>query len=223
MMPQHEETGGVVGFVFDAGGKDVQSITLCGGFACNGAGFRFFGGQAGSFGIADYGQAFGLGQVTIEPFMALRQRLWVGIDAAWRLFRIKRGDFAQQILVYPQVDLATNPERGREEQVEGASDRSFRRVFDRNDGVIGVSRLDCAENFINAGAGSEVGRVAEMLVGGHFGEGAHRPQEGDAQGLLQREAGGHDFTHDTLHGFVGQGAGLASAMRRKTWASRSGR
>ena len=54
-------------------------VMLGGGLAGNGSGLRLGGGEAGGFGVAGHGNAGGVGQVAVEPFVALGQRLGVGI------------------------------------------------------------------------------------------------------------------------------------------------
>ena len=83
-MAEDEETGGVVGLVFDVGSEFGQMVMLGGGLTGNGGGLRLGSGEAGGFGVAGHGNAGGVGQVAIEPFVALGQRLGVGIH----LFRL---------------------------------------------------------------------------------------------------------------------------------------
>ncbi|EEG24145.1 hypothetical protein EIKCOROL_01163 [Eikenella corrodens ATCC 23834] len=79
VVAEDEETGGVVGLVFDVGSEFGQVVVLGGGLAGNGGGLRLGSGEAGSFGVAGHGNAGGMGQVAVEPLVTLSQRLGVGI------------------------------------------------------------------------------------------------------------------------------------------------
>jgi len=79
VVAEDEETGGVVRLVFDVGGEFGQVVVLGGGLTGNSGGLRLGSGEAGGFGVAGHGNAGGVGQVAIEPFVALSQRLSVGI------------------------------------------------------------------------------------------------------------------------------------------------
>ena len=51
--------------------------------------------------------------------------------------------------------------------------------------------------------------MAEVLQGRGLGESTFRPQVSDAQGLFQRQAGGHDLAKQTRHLFTVQRPGIA--------------
>ena len=107
----------------------MQAKTAACAQAGNGCAVGVFGGQAGAFGIAGGGVALGMGQVGIEPVLALRQSLRMGID---RLNLLQIALLAQQVVPNQQADFADDVQWRSQEQIQRARHHAFGGIFHRH-------------------------------------------------------------------------------------------
>ncbi len=80
MVREDDEAGRVVRIVLDIGGKYIQFVETRCRLAGNRAGSRIGSRHARRFGIAGDRHARQVRQVAIEPFVALRQGLGMGVE-----------------------------------------------------------------------------------------------------------------------------------------------
>ncbi|MCY1418425.1 hypothetical protein D9M71_339840 [compost metagenome] len=91
-----------------------------------------------------------------------------------------------------------------EEAVEGVVDRALGGVLHRHHAEVDRTGGHFAKHFVDGGHGGADHRMTEMLERRGLGEGAFRPQVGDLERLLERQAGGHDFAEQPRHFLVVQ-------------------
>ncbi|EXI92706.1 MAG: hypothetical protein AW12_00421 [Candidatus Accumulibacter sp. BA-94] len=84
-----------------------------------------------------------------------------------------------------QDDLAADLQRRRQQQVERPPDRALGRVLDRHHGIVGMQRLDLAEDVVDRNLRQQARSVTEMLHRRALREGAERSEEGNAERLLE--------------------------------------
>ena len=140
-----------------------------------------------------------------KPALALREALRVRVHL---VYRVEPARAAHEALMDRQHHFAAHARGGRKQQIEGASDRAFGGVLDRDDGVLGGARFDLPEHVIDRCAGGELYRAAEMLEGGFLAVGALGPEESDRHLVFERAARRHDFGIDALDRAVGEWAGI---------------
>ena len=80
MLGQHDETCRVVWIILDAGGENGKFIKRSGSLTRHGGRTSFACGHSGGLGVARHSNARNIRQVAIQPLMALRKRLSMGID-----------------------------------------------------------------------------------------------------------------------------------------------
>src|SRR5690606_25749537 len=101
-----------------------------------------------------------------------------------------------QVVAHQQADLAHEMRGGVQKQVEGPGDHTFDRIFDTHNAELRAARGGGVEDFIEVGAVDNVGGATKEFDGGLLAEGALGPQNGDALGRLECQAGRHDLTPD---------------------------
>ena len=186
MVAQHQKARGVVRIVFDVSGDQLEAVARNGDIPGDRRGAGLLRRQARRLRIACHGYALGIGQLAVQPLVALRQRLRVGIDARDLLQQTRLG---HQILAHAQHRLGADHERSAEQKIVRAVDRPFARIFHRNHAVIHAAGLGLAEHFVDGTAGMRAHVAAEHLQHRHLAEGAGRAQIGHRQRLFQRAAG----------------------------------
>ena len=144
--PKHNEACGVVRFVLDVGDEDRHTETLGGSLASDGRSTVFLHGHFCCLRIAADGNARHIRQISVQPFVALRQRLGVRVDLG---HLVERGFAGHQVLVDAQHDLAADLQRRRKEQIHAAANSAFSRVLDRHHGIVCVTGLDFAEDIVD--------------------------------------------------------------------------
>jgi hypothetical protein len=200
-LPEHEETRGVVRIVLDRARQEFQLVARGGGFSRNRAGARLLACPARGFGVGADRHALGARQVLVEPAVALRERLGVRIDA---LHRAQVAPARHQVLLDAQLDLAADPERRDQQEVQRAADRALGGILRRHHGELRRAGLAAPEHLVDGGSRARLDRAAEMLAHRLLAEGALGPEVGDAQLLLQPAAGGNDLAEHARGGLRGQ-------------------
>src|SRR5258708_11845453 len=109
----------------------------------------------------------------------------------------------------PHHDLPAHAHRRLRNEVQRAADRALGRVLPRHDAEIGGTRLDRAEHLVDRRGGLRLGGEAEVLERRALAEGALRPEVGDDDRPLEREARRHDLAEDERHGLAGKRPGIA--------------
>ena len=140
-----------------------------------------------------------MGQVGVEPVLALGQRLRMGnhhLDIG------QRGAEPQNVVAHQQADFAHDMQGRVQQQIQRARDHPFGRVFNRHHAKLGAARGGGPKHFINAGAHHPFDAGAKVLQRRLLGEGAGGAEVGDPLGRFQRAAGRHDFTPDDGHAAV---------------------
>jgi len=187
-------------------GGDVQPEFGGRTVAGDGGPGRVGGGQARALGIARCGAALHVGQVVVQPALALRQRLRMRVDG----LDARQGvGLAQQVVAHQQAGLAHHLQRCVEEQVERARHHPFGRVLDRHHSELGAARRGGTEHLVDAAAGDAFDAGAEILEGGLLAESAGRAQEGDPLRRFERPAGRHDLAPDRRQAGRPDRAGVA--------------
>ena len=105
LVADDEKTGGVVGVVLDIVGEDVEPVELRRRLAGDGRRARLLGRPPRRFGVVGGIDPLGMGQMGIEPFATLRQRLRMGVDA---LDLRQLGAARHQMLVDADLHLAAD-------------------------------------------------------------------------------------------------------------------
>ena len=96
-------------------------------------------------------------------------------------------------------------ERRRQEHVERVDvDGALARVLDRRDAEVRGAAFDLVEHLVDRRHRQRVHGVAEVLEHGRLRERALRPEIGDLERLLLREAGGHELAEQPHHLLVAQ-------------------
>ena len=197
-----DEARRVVVAILDAVEEDTEVVNLRRGVAGERRSAVFVACAARGLGVARDGNLLDLRQVLCEPRAALRERLRMRAHAADVADVLHP---AQQVLMDPQLDLAADFERRREEHVERVDvDGAFARVFDGRDAEIRRARLDLVEYLVDRRHGQRVHRVAEVLEHRRLRERALRSEVRDLERLLLREAGRHQLAEQPHHFFVAQ-------------------
>ena len=206
-IAQHQKAGAVAAVVLDAGIDDLQAIAVGRNGRADGSAVWLLRCTPRRLGIGGQGHALGAGQVGIEPAMALRQRLRMGIDP---LHAIAMTTAGHQVLMHPQFNLATDDEAGAEQQIECAGDHALGRVLHRHHGKVGAATLGTAEHLIDGSAGHALDRMTEMLIQRHFAERPLRPEIAHRQRLLQAATGRHHFHQHLADCGIRQRAGIGT-------------
>ena len=111
----HGKPRPVEGVVLYCMGRDVQAEFCCGAITRDAGPGRVGRRQACAFGIARGGTPLGLGKMGVQPTLALRQCLWMGIN---HLDAVQRRRLAQQVVAYQQAGFTYHVQRRVQEQVE---------------------------------------------------------------------------------------------------------
>ena len=200
------EPRAVEGVVLDRVGGDVQAEFGCRPVARNADPGRVGRGEPRPFGIAGGGAALDVGQMGVEPALALGQRLRVRVDGLDADQRIR---LAQQVVPYQQAGFPHDLQRCREEQVERAGDHAFGGVFDRHHAEFGAARCRGPKYLVDAAAGYPFDAGAEVLKSGLFTEGPRRAEKRHPLRCFERPAGRHHLAPDMGYTSVIYRAGIA--------------
>ena len=148
----------------------------------------------------------GSGEVRRQPAAALRQGLRVRVNALDLGFQ--RAGSRHQALIDVDVDLGADHQAAVHERVERVADDPFCRVLNGHDAELDRAALDLFEDSGDRAAGQGRRRRAEVALDGLMRERAFRSQKGDAQALLERQAGADDLLEDRTDGFGRERAGV---------------
>ena len=157
---------------------------------------RVGGGQARAFGIARHGAALDIGQVLVQPVLALRQRLRMGQHG---LDAVHGRLLAHQVVAHQQADFADEWQGVVQEQVQRARDDALGHVLHADDAELRAAAGRRVEDLVEVGAVGHVGRAAEILQRRLLAEGAAGPSTatrcGDSSArqadMISRQIGGH--------------------------------
>src|SRR5215470_3356397 len=121
----------------------------------------------------------------------------------------------QQMLRDAQLDLADDDQLGLAHEVQRAADGALGGVLDGHHRVVGLAGFSSAEDFVDRRVGLGVDEIAEMPSDGGMAERTRRPQVGDAQPALEREARRHHLAENAGNRLVGQRAAVFQLQRAK--------
>lgn len=111
---------------------------------------------------------------------------------------------AEQVLMHPNFDFATNLQRAVHETVQGMGNHAFGRVLHRHHAELAVPGFYRLKDFVYRRYRDIFDRMTEMFESRLLRESAGGTEKGNFQRFFQRQTGRHQFAEKMGGGIVAQ-------------------
>ena len=120
------------------------------------------------------------------------------------IFQLAAG--RHQVVMNPEADFTGNHQRGMQKAIERMGDHTLGRVFHRHHAILAGTAFHSTEDLVDRREWRCANRMAEMPISRLLGKRPFRPEEGNAQRLLQSETFGHQLAIEAANGLATQGS-----------------
>jgi len=123
---------------------------------------------------------------------------------------IEAARMRQQILMHAQFNFATDFQVGNQEHVQSVINDALRGIFHGHHAKICLGALHLLEYAVNSAVTQGMHGMSKMAMHRLLGKSPFRPQVGDLERFLLRQAGRHDFPKQADHFSIAERAPVAA-------------